>query len=114
MQQIIETLKAVRDGEFLKELETQMRGLVDAIKETNKGGKIQITLKLTPHKGGLLLLEDDHRTTFPQPERDTSTVFFPTESNDLSRRDPRQPKLPEIAERPRVVSMASGGEGAQS
>ena len=109
MKQIIETLQAVRDGEFLKELEIQFRALVDSVKETNKSGKVQITFKLTPHKAGLMLLDDDIRATFPQPERDTSTVFFPTETNDLSRRDPRQPSL--LPERPRVVPMA---EGAQS
>lgn len=112
MQVFMETLGAIRDGELVKELEVQLRDLVDAVRTTNKSGRLQITLKLTPHKGGLILLDDDHKTTRPEPEKDTSTVFFPTESNDLSRRDPRQPSL--LPERPRVVSMAQASEGGQS
>lgn len=106
MQTILETLKAIRDGELLREVEIQMRDLVEAVKTTGKGGKLQITLKLTSSRGGALILDDDSKLTRPEPERETSTVFFPTEENDLSRRDPRQPSLLD-RERPRAVTSMS-------
>lgn len=112
MQTIIDTLKAIREGELLQEIEVQMRDLVDAVRTTNKGGKLVITLKLTPSRGGALILDDEYKLTRPEPPRETSTVFFATEANDLSRRDPRQPSL---LDRPRaVVPMAQAPAGERN
>ncbi len=44
----------------------------------------------------MFVLTDDVKQVIPEPERDTTTVYFVTEESDLSRRDPRQPKLPEM------------------
>ena len=112
MDAFIDTLKAQRDGLMASELEHALRELVEAVKATGKAGKLQITLKLTPHKGGVMLLEDDFKLSCPQTDKDTSTVFFPTDTNDLSRRDPRQPSL--LPDRPRIVAMPQAMEGAQS
>lgn len=113
MDVIIETLKAMRDGEFLQELESQVRDIVEAVRATQKKGKIQINITFTPGKAHMLLVEDDVKLTRPEEPRDRSSVFFPTDNNDLSRRDPRQPSL--LPDRPRVVSMPqSAAEGTQS
>lgn len=112
-KQIVETLQVMRDGAFLQELEIQVRDVVEAVKTNNKKGKVTITLSFTPGKANMLLVEDDIKIARPEPDRDRSTVFFPTEANDLSRRDPRQPSLLPPATGPRVVPMAASSEGGQ-
>ena len=97
MKAFIETLREIREGELLSELPAKVQDLVAAVQTTQKAGKIVITLNLRhTKKGGMLLLEDDVKLVLPEPDKDTTTFFFVTEDNDLTRRDPRQPTLPGV------------------
>lgn len=109
MKAFVETLKEIRDGELTGELSAKLQELVAAVTETEKQGAltIKLTLKHTK-KAGILLLEDDIKLVLPEPDRDTSTVFFATDENDLTRRDPRQPSLPGV--RGVVASMTPPSE----
>lgn len=112
MRAFIDTLKDIRDGELAAELPGKVQQLVEAVQATQKGGKLVITLSLKhTKKGGVLLLEDDVKLTLPEPDKDTTTVFFITEESDLSRRDPRQPKLP--MDGPRVVVQMTAERAEQ-
>ena len=84
----------MRDGELLKELDVQMRDLVGAVRSTNKTGKITLTLTIEPSKKAqhMLFVTDDVKVTMPKVGKDSS-IFFATDENTLSRRDPRQPEL---------------------
>lgn len=96
MKAFVETLKDIRDGELLAELPSKVAALVEAVRGTGKKGKLTITLSLAQAKGGMLVLEDDVKLVLPEPEKDTTTVFFATDDNSLTRRDPRQPNLPGV------------------
>ena len=72
-----------------------MQDLVAAVTATEKGGELTLKLKLMPLKqGSMLVLKDSVKLVLPEPEREDTTFVFATEDNDLTRRDPRQPKLP--------------------
>lgn len=110
-----EVLKEVRDGDLATELAAKMQDLVAAVKATDKAGKIQLTLTLKPLKqGAMLVLQDDVKLVLPEPEREDTTFVFATEDNDLTRRDPRQPKLPEmgvVRNMPEAAGRAEGNNG---
>lgn len=91
---IAEVLKDIRDGALLTELPLQLTELVSAVRATGKGGKLTLTLSIKPLSGSnQVLITDDVRVAMPEPDRPT-TVLFITDDNELTRRDPRQPKLP--------------------
>jgi hypothetical protein len=97
MRAFTDTLKDIRDGELLAELPRKLQEVIEAVQATQKKGRLVITLDLRPAEGGrLFVLTDDVKQVIPEPVKDTTTVFFITEESDLSRRDPRQPKLPEM------------------
>jgi hypothetical protein len=108
MRAFAEVLKDVRDGDLVLELATKMQDLVAAVKATDKAGKLTLTLQLKSMKqGAMLVLQDDIKLVLPEPDRQDTTFVWATEDNDLTRRDPRQPKLPEMGV---VRSMAEGRE----
>lgn len=91
---ITEVLKDIREGALLLELPQQLADLVGAVKATGKGGKLTLTLSIKPLEGSnQVLIQDEVRVAKPEPSR-PKTVLYITEENELSRRDPRQPKLP--------------------
>lgn len=105
MRGFIDTLKDIRDGELLAELPRKLQEVIEGVQATGKKGKLTIVLELAPAKAGMFVLTDDVKQTIPEPERDTTTVFFVTDESDLTRRDPRQPKLPEMGGPRGVVAM---------
>lgn len=113
MRAFIDTIRDIRDGELLNELPRLLQEVIEAVQATNKKGKLVITLEMAPSKqvGNMVLLTDDVKQTIPEPDRNTTTVFFITEESDLSRRDPRQPKLPQM-DGPRGVVQQMPAERA--
>lgn len=107
-----EVLKDVRDGDLAVELAAKMQDLVAAVTATDKKGRLTLQLELEPLKqGGMLVLRDAVRLVLPEPEREDTTFVFATEDNELTRRDPRQPKLPEMGV---VRNIADGKAEAQN
>jgi hypothetical protein len=106
LRAFVDTLRDIRDGELLNELPRKLQEVIEGVQATGKKGKLTIVLELSPAKANMFVLTDDVKQVIPEPERDTTTVFFITEESDLSRRDPRQPKLPEMGPRGVIAPMA--------
>lgn len=97
MKSFTDQMKDIREGAVLTELGEHLAGLLDAVRATRKGGKLTLAITVKPLEGteNQVLISDDITTAMPQPTK-KATVMFVTEENELSRRDPRQPKLPEM------------------
>lgn len=93
----IDTLRGLRHGGALDELDTRLAELVASVRETGKGGEINVTLTIKPFNkgraGDTVIVADKVKCKVPELERDAS-IFFSTESGTLSVTDPRQGKLP--------------------
>lgn len=111
MKNFAETLKDIREGALLTELPQALQEVLAAVRATGKAGKLTLTLSIKPLEGSAnsILISDDVKTTLPEPTRLT-TVMFVTDDNELTRRDPRQPKLPDMGV---VRSMPSAEERAE-
>ena len=91
----METLREIRGGVILGELGEKLQQLVADVRATGKGGKLTLVLDVKPLKKGgdhTLLIEDDIRIAAPQPDRE-GTILYASDTNELSRKDPRQPEL---------------------
>jgi hypothetical protein len=92
----VDTLREVRNGRTLVELDEALNKLNAAVRETGKGGSITLKLTLKPANGrdvagGLLLVPDVKITV---PKEGGSSVFFLTPEDNLVREDPAQIRLP--------------------
>jgi hypothetical protein len=88
----VDTLREVRGGQCLDELSVKLNDLVAAVRQTGKSGEIGLRLKVSPAgSGAVLVVQVDDAITLKLPELSKqSTLFFPTEDNNLQRTDPRQ------------------------
>ncbi len=96
MNQFIQTINDIRQGQIADEMAERLGELVKAVRET--GGKAELSLKLTikpasKNNTEQLVVTDEIVAKKPKPERGT-TILFSSEDGGLSRRDPRQPELP--------------------
>lgn len=87
-----DTLVALRYGQTHDELTDALNELVNRCTNTNKAGKLVLTLSLKPGKGGQLEITDDMKLTLPKEDR-ASTIMFATPEHNLQREDPRQRPL---------------------
>jgi hypothetical protein len=89
-------LGSLRDGMTRVELAEAVHELVSAVRDTGK--KASLTLKLTVapatniSNDHTLIVTDDIAVTYPKRDK-SSTILFADEDNQLTRRDPRQPRL---------------------
>jgi hypothetical protein len=86
------TLRDLRGGATLDDLDSAVSEVVAAVKATRKTGEITLKLKIRPPKKSsavYLTVEDDVVTKVPRHDR-ADTVFFPLADNSLSRNDPSQ------------------------
>ena len=91
----LETLRELRNGATLEELSEELATLIAAVRHTNKGGKLVLTISIKPATAGdagTVLLTDSVSTTLPEADR-RATLMFTTEQNGLSRKDPNQAEL---------------------
>lgn len=92
----IDTLQQIRAGGLLDEIGDELANLTRHVRETGRGGKLTITLTVSPVKKGqgeIVTIADEVRAKLPKIER-PSTVLFTNDDGGLSRKDPRQPDLP--------------------
>jgi hypothetical protein len=115
-------LSEFREGASLAELSTKLEGLVAAVRETGRKGKLTYTLMIRPASSGneALVLLDEIEVKAPRADRD-GAIFFATDENRLQRDNPKQMKLelrevekpaaPEVKELPAVeaAAVAMGG-----
>jgi translation elongation factor P/translation initiation factor 5A len=108
----LNTMKDLRDGVVIPEIDEQLKQLVADVRATGKGGKLTITLAVNPLKQGanhMLSITDDIKVSPPARDRE-STILYATEDNELSRRDPRQPELKNFRETAKVAPMPPTAE----
>lgn len=92
-----DTLRDLRGGETLNELEDKLQQLVHAVQATNGGGSISLVIEVKPAKGSseAVIVTDHIKTKLPQV-RAQGTLMFPTPEGNLSRQNPNQRELPGI------------------
>jgi hypothetical protein len=81
-------------GRSHDELSMALRALVLAVAETGKPGKLTYTVTIRPQAKveGAVLIADAIKVALPELDR-AESIFFTTESGDLSRTDPHQASL---------------------
>lgn len=94
----VDALKAQRDGGLLEELDDSLRDLVRRVRETNKAGALTLKIKLSPEaEGTQVMVGDEVKLALPELQRGRS-MFFTTESGDLSRKHPSQMQVSDYDE----------------
>ena len=107
----IDTLRDIRHGGLLADLDEQLHELVTACVDTDKVGSLSVTLKIKP-EGGFATVEDTIKANIPT--RPSVTMFHITTENNLSLRDERQTDIDDLksvdttANSPKAV--ANGGK----
>ncbi|MEX3777807.1 hypothetical protein [Pseudomonas sp. MYb118] len=89
----IDTLRDIEAGGLLDELSETQHSLIDAIRQTGKGGELTIKLIYKPEGSGQMTIKADVKAKEPILARGTS-LFFMTPEGNLTRRDPRQQEFP--------------------
>lgn len=92
---ILETLREIRRGAFLDEAAEKLQELVTAVTATGKGGKLSLTVSVSPAGRGsvrTVVVQDAITMSLPSPDKEV-TVFFPTQDGSLQRSDPAQMPL---------------------
>ena len=91
----LEALRELRSGESLADLHEALRSLVGHVRSVGKSGTLTLTLSVSLAKGSThtLVIADELKLKEPKPDREV-TFMYADDDNRLSRRDPRQPKLP--------------------
>lgn len=100
-------LKSLGEGRVLDDLHKQFTLLLAAVKESHKKGKVILTIEVEPDKAAeveKVAVHGDVSAKIPHVNRGHE-LFYVTENNHLSRRNPRQPALP-----PNTVRMPPVGE----
>lgn len=90
----LQLLTELEGGQTQNDLAQAVTNMVGEVRSRGKGGTITIKLTFTPPRAnsaqmGVVV---DVKEKPPAPERDI-TVLYADDNNQLSRRDPRQPRL---------------------
>ena len=94
-RQIVDTLRDIREGGLISELDDAVEELVLACQRTGKVGQMTLTIKCKPEiKFNTMVLEDNLKVIAPQDPK--ATMFHVTDDMTLSLRNPRQPDLPNL------------------
>lgn len=92
-----DTLRDIRGGEVLDQLDEQLQELVRAVQSTQAGGQITLTLIVAPMKGSSEAVIVKDAIKLKKPEiKNTGTLMFPTVEGNLQRSNPNQRELPGI------------------
>ena len=92
-----DTLRDIRGGEVLDQLDEQLQELVRAVQSTQAGGQITLTLIVAPMKGSSEAVIVKDAIKLKKPEiKNTGTLMFPTVEGNLQRNNPNQRELPGI------------------
>jgi hypothetical protein len=96
-QSYMDTLLGLRDGSAIVEASERLTELIAAVRETGKGGSITLKINVRPASKGkakttVLMLEDQITDAIPQFDKE-ATMFFASDENLLSKRDPRQMEI---------------------
>jgi len=92
-----DTLRDVRGGEVLTDLDAKLQELVQAVQSTGASGELVLKISVKPMKGSTeaVVVTDDIKCKTPVI-RSAGTVMFPTPEGNLQRNHPKQEDLPGI------------------
>lgn len=105
-----ETLRELRAGRTLEDLQDALTEAVQAVADTGKHAEIKLTLRVRPPRKGsaaYVTIEDDVTVKLPKRDRG-DTVFFPLPDGSLSRQDPNQMSLGLRSVGDPTVDLATG------
>jgi hypothetical protein len=88
-------LQEQRNGVCHAEATEALKELIAAVTEHQKGGTLTLKLDVKPAKVGVgtLLIVDAVKVSLPEGDR-PAAIFYADDDGNLSRHDPRQPRLP--------------------
>jgi len=93
----VDTLRDLRGGEVIDQLDEQLQELVRAVQSTGAGGQISLTVIVTPTKGVSEAVTVKDQIKLKKPEiKSSGTLMFPTVEGNLQRNNPNQRELPGI------------------
>lgn len=93
----VDTLRDLRSGEVLDQLDDQLQELVRAVQTTQAGGQITLTVVVAPMKGSTEAVVVKDLIKLKKPEiKSSGTLMFPTAEGNLQRNNPNQRELPGI------------------
>lgn len=94
MQSFLDVLSQIRGGAALTDAARDLRELVQAVRETGKGGKLSFTITVEPDKADetVVTLQPDVILKLPKKAR-ASGIFYMDQHGNLTREDPRQIEL---------------------
>jgi hypothetical protein len=101
MRSITDVLGDLDRGRVFRALNSELAGLVAAVRATGKAGELTLKLKIKPNGDNQVEITDEIKAKVPEPAR-PKTLMFIAEDNSLIRSDPRQAALPlqEVEEEP--------------
>jgi len=87
----------MHSGKVLADLDEAMREVTKHVNESQKKGKLTLTLTIVPNGTGvgetpLFKVEDSVKVTLPKKPR-VGQTFFADEENNLTRRNPHQGEI---------------------
>jgi hypothetical protein len=99
----VDTLREVRAGSVLEDLDINLQRLVQAVQSTGGAGEIVLKISVKPMKGSTeaVVVKDDIKTKLPEIGS-SGTVMFPSPEGNLSRQHPKQDDLPGLSLATRV------------
>lgn len=93
-----DTMRDVKQGETIEEMDSKLQQLVQAVQRTGKGGSMTITIDVKPMKDSTEALIVKSNVKLKEPTfTDAGTVMFPTPEGNLQRSHHRQQELPGVA-----------------
>lgn len=107
---LFDTLREVRGGEAIEELDASLQRLVRAVLATGGGGRLTLTLDVQPSKGSTEIVVVKDSIKLKEPEvRSKGTVMFPTVEGNLQRQNPNQRDLPGLSLAVDVAAKSAAG-----
>lgn len=107
-QKVFDTvMEELNNGEAALDLSKALQDVIAAVKLSGKSGSVTFTIDVKHAGANRVELSDKIKTKIPAMDR-AKAMFFVTEKNTLSRRDPNQPELPlddvpGVGQRPALV-----------
>lgn len=94
MTPFMDSLRIIRDGEFLEEIEEEFTELMRQIKRTRKGGTLVLKVKIAPTSERQCQIDGNVEAKSPQLPKGATIAFYDDDDDTkLHRNDPRQKKF---------------------
>lgn len=101
----LELLQSHRRGEILARADELLEELVEAVAETGEKGELTIKLPFKVNKAGQIEITPEIAIKKPRPSMATG-IYFASDDNRLTRRDPRQMDIEDEIENRRQAARA--------